>query len=612
MSKTERTWTMPNSSFRTSRWMGLRPLSMSTVSIITGLVLALGAGRPAAVLAADEAAAEKAAPTAFVMLPGNQDLLADAHYLLDLTNPTEQKQWPILKDYFEVFLIGVDPKLPTRVGVVFGEKSDRYVWSVPVKNFAKFKKDNVASIITPRIKQTQPQPPLYKLGSGRKDDYNGFMLFTTPYAHIGETRADVTQVPADPRPELQPLAAKGYMAAVELENKQTDSASQAKRHELFQITRKQSLDGLKKDKNEKPEDFELRKKALEIQLGEMEWFFAESQQAHLGLAVDRNAGTGKLDLDVTPIAGTGLAQSIEQLQTKPSHFANIEKRSDPILSFRLNHPLSDVRKKTASAMATLAKDRLKVRTDADEKSSADQKEAMKHIIDQMFALIEAGFQAGLADGFIDVHKGPSGKNVLLAASWTPDGSKVGDILSLFPKARAGENVKMNVAEESGVAIHSVELTKDHSPHFLNFIGETTLYVGSAKEAIWVAAGEGALDSLKAAIKKAAQPAPAGAEKTPFFDFVIKLKPWAEEIATEPSKKKGDDKYRKMLVASFEGNDDQLAGTVKRQDNKLVGEITMQKGVLRFAGKAASDFSRENLDESSQKKKGSKQARQNGQ
>ena len=66
----------------------------------------------------------------------------------------------------------------------------------------------------------------------------------------------------------------------------------------------------------------------------------------------------------------------------------------------------------------------------------------------------------------------------------------------------------------------------------------------------------------------------------------------------------------MLLSSFEGADDQFAGTVKRQDNKLVGEITMQKGVLRFAGKAASDFSRENLDESSQKKS-SKQARQNG-
>jgi hypothetical protein len=599
MSKSQRTWTMPNCLYRTSRGTGRR-----SASIIAGLfVLSVLAGRSVPVRAADE----KAAPTAYVVLPGSDDLTSDAHYLLDLTSPTEQKQWPILKDYFDVFLFGVDHKQPTRVGVVFGEKADRYVWSVPVANFAKFKKDVVAAIITPRIKAINAN--LYKLGSGRPGDFNGFMLNATPYVHIGETKADVTEIPGDPRSLLQPLVAKNYLAALELENKQTDAAAQAKRHELFQITRKQSLDGLKKDKGEKPEDFELRKKALEIQLGEAEWIFAECQQAHMGLAVDRKAGTGKLDLELTPIAGTPLAQSVDQLQTKPSHFANIEKSAEPILSIRLNHPLSEVRKKTASAMATLAKDRLKVRTDASEKLSADQKEAMKQIIDQSFALVEASFQAGLADGFIDVHKGSSGKNVLLAASWTPDGTKINEILALFPKAHAGENVKMNVAEESGVAIHSVELTEE-TPHFLNFIGQTTLYVGAAKEAVWVAAGEGALDSLKAAIKKAAQPAPAGAEKTPFGEFVVRLKPWAEEIATEPSKKKGDDKYRKMLLSSFEGGDDTLAGTVKRQDNKIVGEITMQKGILRFAGKAASDFSRENLDEGAQKK-GAKQARQNG-
>jgi len=66
----------------------------------------------------------------------------------------------------------------------------------------------------------------------------------------------------------------------------------------------------------------------------------------------------------------------------------------------------------------------------------------------------------------------------------------------------------------------------------------------------------------------------------------------------------------MLGSSFEGSDDQLSATFSRQENKVVGLITMQKGVLRFAGKAASDFSKENLDENAQK--GSKQARKNGQ
>jgi hypothetical protein len=154
------------------------------------------------------------------------------------------------------------------------------------------------------------------------------------------------------------------------------------------------------------------------------------------------------------------------------------------------------------------------------------------------------------------------------------------------------------------------LTKDLHPHWNDLIGATTLYVGSAKEAVWAAAGDGALEALKAAIKKAAQPAPAGAEKAPWGELVVQLKPWVEEAASEPSKKKGDDHYRKMLLSSFQGNDDQLSVRMTRQQNKIVGQIEIQKGLLRFAGKAASDFSRDNLDESTQKKS-SKQAGQNG-
>lgn len=572
------------------------------------LVLAALTWHPSFVKGADEkAAADKAAPTAFVMLSGTGDLLGNAEYLLKLTNPVEQKQWSILKSYFDVFLIGADSKLPTRIGVVFGENADRYVWSVPVANLQNFRKNNIAQILTPHIRNLGAD--LYKLGNGRPGDFNGYMLYVAPYAHIGETKDDVTGVPADPRPELQPLASRKFMAAVELRNKQIDAASQAKRHQLFQSTRKQSLAALKKEKGEKPADFDLRKQAAEIELNEAEWFFAECEHAQVGLTLDRTAGNGRVDIELTPIAGTPLAQSVEQLQTKASHFANVEKSADPILSARFNHPLSEVRKKTASAMATLAKDRLKARAAGDEKLSADAKQATDQIIDQTFALIEAGFKAGLADGFIDVHKGKSGKNVLLAAAWTPDGTKVGDILALLPKARAGENVKLNVAEESGVKIHSVDLTKDQHPHWTDFIGASTLYVGSSKEAVWCAAGDGALEALKAAIKKTTQPAPAGAEKAPWGELIVRLKPWVEEIATEPPKKKGDDRYRKMLLSSFEGGDDQLSVRMTRQENKIVGEITLQKGLLRFAGKAASDFSRENLDESSQKS--SKQARQNG-
>jgi hypothetical protein len=54
-------------------------------------------------------------------------------------------------------------------------------------------------------------------------------------------------------------------------------------------------------------------------------------------------------------------------------------------------------------------------------------------------------------------------------------------------------------------------------------------------------------------------------------------------------------------------DDQLSVRMTREGNKIIGVAEIQKGILRAAGKIAADFSRENLDESSQKSSNSKRA-----
>jgi hypothetical protein len=179
---------------------------------------------------------------------------------------------------------------------------------------------------------------------------------------------------------------------------------------------------------------------------------------------------------------------------------------------------------------------------------------------------------------------------------TPEGTKIVDILNLLPKAGLGGTVKMNVAEEGGVKIHSITFPKDKHPTWNNFVGADSMYVGSSKDAVWAAAGEGALDALKAAIKKTGQPAAAGAEKAPWGELIVRLKPWVEQfIAAAPQSKRGDDSYRKMAQAAFHADDDQLLVRMTHNENGVRGEITIQSGILRFAGKAAADFSKNNLD-----------------
>jgi hypothetical protein len=566
---------------------------------ITGLVLQSNPVR-----AADQSAA-KASPSVTVVVAGANEILDDVKYLLMLTDSTEQKQWKVLKEYLEVFLIGVDPKLPTRVDMVFDEKASRTVWTIPVSAFPRFRKDNLAAILTPRIRDNGNG--WWKLGSGKPADFNGWMQFTLPYARIGETQEDINLFPADPRPFADPLLARHFAIAVDVQNTQTDAAAQAKRHELFKATRKQTLAALKKETGETPADFELRKKATEIEMDELEWFFTESEHALIGVTIDTKKDLGRTDIELTPIANTSLAQNVAQLCTKPSLFANVERSKQPTLAFQINHPLGDVRKKAAIAMSSLVRDRLKVRVDGDDKRTAGQKDASKQIIDKAYAMVESGINAGVADGFIDVHAGKSGKNVFLAGTRTADGTKLDEIINLMPKAYEGATVKLNVAEESGVKIHSIEFAKDKHPRWSDFLGADLMYVGSSKGTLWAAGGEGSLESLKTAIKKAQQPAPAGAEKAPWFELIVKLKPWIDETLSQPPKKKGADHYPKLIQAALQAGDDQLSVKMTREGNKIVGVAEIQKGILRAAGKIASDFSKENLDESTQKTSGSKRA-----
>jgi hypothetical protein len=581
----------------------MRVAITSKFASILGAALTLAAllCQPSPVRAAEE----KAAPSVYVVVAGSNELLDDIKYLLMLTDTTEQKQWQVLKDYLEVFLIGVDPKLPTRVDVVFDEKANRTVWTIPVGNFQNFRKNNLAAILTPRIRDNGNG--WWKLGNGKPADFNGWLNYTVPYTRIGETQNDINLAPADPRPFAALLLARNFLLAVDVQNKQTDAAAQNKRHELFKVTRKQTLAALKKETGESAADFDLRKKATEIEMDELEWFFTESEHALVGVSIDTKKELGRADIELTPIANTSLAQNVSQLCTKASLFANVERSKQPTLAFQINHPLGDVRKKAAVAMSSLVRDRLKARVDSDDKRSAEQKDAAKQMIDKGYAMVESGINAGAADGFIDVHPGPSGKNVFLAGTRTADGTKLDEIISIMPKAYEGASVKLNVAEEGGVKIHSIEFAKGKHPYWSDFIGADLIYVGSSKETLWAAAGEGSLDLLKKAIKKTKEPAAAGSEKAPWFELIVRLKPWIDESLKTPPKKKGADHYPKLIQAGLQGGDDQLSVRMIREGNKIVGSLEIQKGILRAAGKIAADFSKENLDESSQKSSGSKRA-----
>lgn len=555
--------------------------------------------RPLVVVAAlawavPRASADEAnSPSATVAIRSVGDLFADLDAVFGLTTTVEQEQLPIVKDFIGVFLAGVDQTLPVRIDVRFGGKYPRPIWSVPINKFDDFKNDTLLGL---SLKARQ-KGAFYELPAPKKGEWGGWMKYAAPYASIAEKQAELPA--GDPSAGLKELLGDKADITIAGENTKIDAAAQADRRKTFQESRKEILGALKKKKDEKQADFDLKKKIVEQQLDEAERFFTESQKLTVRWQTDAEKTHGLLDFELAPIAGTSLESTIAPLGTTPSYFAMIERSTEPILSGRLNHPLDEQRKKMLLDLSSTVRARAKEAADSDTALSAPEKEASKKIADLVFNMLDAGTNAGIMDGFAEVHANKSGKNTLVCGFRSADGTGVAEIIKLFPESRKGREAKLDADSEGDVKIHEVKIHEKEHPHYQDFFGGPTLYIGSSKDAVWCAAGENALAELKAAIKKRAEGTPAA---DPVFGRIfVKLEPWMKlREARDP--KQGNPRLRKLGLEALGQGADFVHGEMRQQDKKIVGNLVIETGLLRFAGKAIADFSLENLDDRKQKKK----------
>jgi hypothetical protein len=568
------------------------------------------------------ARAQNGLPRVTVSIKNADEAWADLEAVIKLGNAVEQKQLPVLKDYLDVFLIGVDRRRPLRIDLIMGAKVDRYITSVPIADFKKFKDSNLYDLGYD-IKYERQTNHLYKITL--KKGFSGYMRYLNGYATIAELREEVPDPPKDekeplpdPTNEIEPLVSK-YDAAVWGRNV---AEGQDNRQSRFDSDRKQLLAEMKPLKDETPSDFGIRKAMYEASLDELGRIYAEGKELILGWILDGGTRQGRWDVEMVPLSGTSLDASVKLIGAKPSRFANVARSDSSILSGRVNTEVDDVRKtyllRIAAALRAGARADAATKTDLNESQRAKRIE----ISDKVIEMLEAGVNAGIADGFVEVHPNPSGKNTLLFGSQAVEGNKVVEILKLVPEAAPNQSVENNVDREGGVSIHKVVFSSERHPDFARFFGGTELYVGTKDDAVWCTAGENALPELKEAIKKVAEP-PTDEARNRFLSLLVKMGPWVElrdqsagaKRAAPPApksqkasgKKKGpalsdllqpggSPKVRKLALEAAKAGDDTFEVQLDRSGDQVVGFLHANTGILRFAGKLIADFSKENLDD----------------
>lgn len=541
--------------------------------------------------------AQNATPKITLVQPGAESLYADLDYVMGLTNDVEQKQLKVVKEYLDVFLVGLDPQKPLRVDVVLTGDVRRYISAFPLANIANFRNNNLAALGI----NTRPRGQDFWQCAGA---FVGFMRKLDDYVVFAEQREEIPRGMPNPIAGAKALLDLKYDLAGELSN---PPEGQDTRRKHVQKERGEIIGALKQTKEETPEDFALRKKFFEMQFDEMERFYAESKHALLGWNLDttQTAKAGKFDLQLAAIPDTSLAATFKELGAKPSRFTGVKKHDKSILSFRLTHPLDQLRISNFSSLFEMSASVAKKNIDADKELKPEQQDAARKIADQIAGLFVATAKSGLADGFLEAHGNASGKYTLVGAFQAVNAPSVLDTLKLLPQARPDQKLEFDIATEGDVKIHKAVITGKQYEIYKDFFGTNEAFVGLSKDIVWFAAGENALNDLKSAIQQAGTTS-APPKDGVFLDFFGQAGPWIE-LREKRNPQLGDVKLRQKAIEAFKAGEDTFTMQLKKDKDQIVGGLVAQPGILRFAGKVIADFSKENLDGGGNKKDDNKTA-----
>ncbi len=546
-----------------------------------------------------------------IVQPGHDGLDAD---LIDLVKqaltPALQKQAGTLQDVLDEFEVGVAGDRPLVMELVFTKAGIDYQGAIPylkpIDNrrqglFANlagfgFKIDPIKNDPTLYEVQDKAQPKPFYLR-----DLAGF-----EYAVLANDPAAVPNTLPNPQTRVAPWLGNGRDIVVHLEQG-TEGADARKA--AMAAAREQLESVLKFNRDESKEDFALRKATATLNLAEMERFLLDAQKFTAAWTTDVPAGKGHGELELTAFPGSSLANSIELAASKPSYFANIALKPDAVFYGRMRFPLDAFRKEQLKLYYPTLRPVLKSQVDTRERLTADGKVAAKQAADLLVDLFEAGLADDAIDSLIQIETAKNGHS-LIAGVRVVDGSKALEIVKLLPTIQSEWKVKLDLVRHGEVAIHQVTLPERWQDEFKTmFGGEPVLHVGTSKDAVWGAAGEGSLEILKGAIDAAAKPAPekvdpkfveAGGQFGPGARLINKMV--TKQYAGNPTKdkkilaqRKERERLIQLAVDSFKDGTDRSTMQLSREGTTIRGAATINPPVFRFLGSVIADFVKENLN-----------------
>lgn len=605
----------------------------STISAVAGAAM-LCLGQAAFSFGADTAPATAPAARVVAGIGSAQNVLDSLEYMVvKLAN--KKKSWEDnIFPNLDIFLIGVSIDQPIRFDLVFdpvhGYQTQAIIPTADLKDFRMNNLDPIGIVTTPEKKDKT----LFACSGTVYEGWMRYLAKPVPYSVFFMQKEALASGMLHPEALHKQLVEKNPIAFLFLENKAEGIDQRAA---AFEAYRKTADESFKKLSSESREQYEFRKAMREETLAILKQWFTEAAHVELDANVDQDQGSLPTHLNFTALPETPLARDMKTLQEHGSRFAAVEAPQDNILTARINMPLNAERIPGMKVIYNLARPVLKDRIDNNQKASATEKAALNEIASTLLDVLTENLESQKTlDAFMDVAPAKDKHSILMAISTTGQ-AQINQMIEKLPAAKSGWSVEMNAEKAGETSIHKLTFGKTPPKSLVDFYGDSNIaWIGVSAHSLWMSGGEGALETLKAAITKADAAGPAatgngvlvaaGMNARPIIQSVDaiandpeleilkqinpkgrrqeRLKEGQEPESAKKEEKKPGSKAAGNLanfvwiptaIAAMEGQADRVTLSLKMDDKgALIGSSDAQVGVLKAIGALIAKFSDENL------------------
>jgi hypothetical protein len=508
-------------------------------------------------------------PVAVVAIESVDQLFKDIDYLAEAAGQADATM--MVKGMAGPFMEGLDKSRPIGAIVTTDGAEFRVVVFVPVTDLDTVLKP-LAAILGP---PEDAGDGVLKIAGGQ-----AFVKEAGGWAFIAQQPDHLSDLPADPKALLDgmdqkyALAVRGYVQNV----------PEAFRTMAIGFIKQGMAPVMQRQPGEEEAAAAFRRRMANLQLEQIEMVMKEMDQMTIGWAVDDQAQETYLDVEMTAVPGTKMAEQMAQAAEATSNFAGFVRDEAAVVIHAVSKIGPSDQEQMTGMVQTLRANTAKAIEEED--LGAEGEQAAKDLVNNLFDVLDATVKGGKMN--VGAALLLEDKSLFFGAGLqVADGSKIEDGLRKLAELAKDEpdfpGVNFDADTHAGVSFHTmaVPVPEDEAEARAMF-GETlNIVIGTSDSAAYFAAGTNAAATLKKIIDDSAQKA---AVKMPPMQMVVSLTP-IMQFATQFQPDMAP------LAVMLEGTDGKDHVTMSQTpiQNGVRMKIGVEEGVLKLIGTAATMF-----------------------